>query len=705
MANTFTARQNLSPLLQARSVAIVGISRPERFGGLVYTNLRNFGYRGHIYGVNPGYDTLFEQPCYPALAALPERPDCVILAVPNARLLEALQAAAELEIPAAVIFASAFSAPAAGQPSLQAQLAEVATAHHMAICGPNCMGFIAPGTRLAVSGYPTNPQTPAGNVSFITHSGSVWEAFLQNKRGVAFNYIISSGNEMVTSLADYVQFALTDPTTRVIGLFLETVRDPHTFTAALAEAAARDIPVVALKVGRSERGAELAQAHSGALAGEDAAYDALFAHYGVRRVTSPDEMLDTLELFAAGRRTPTRAAAAILDSGGQRGMLVDLAERAEVDFAPLSPATERRLAEVLEPGLDPVNPLDAWGTGNDFDHIYREALLALDAEPAVGLTLFAVDLYPTDDHSPKSYPEIVAAVQPRLQKPLAMLTHLSAALSEVQAGQFRAMGIPLLQGTETGLRAAHHLLEYSAYQRRRTDPAAVPRREVPPPAHLPELRRLLSEATGPLDEHTSKRILQAYGLTVPAEQRAGSLAEALQAAGRIGYPVALKTAAGVAHKSEEHGVYLDLRGAAAVSAAYEDLTSRLGSPVLVQQMVPAGVELILGLVTDPQFGLMLALGLGGILVEVLADSRLLLLPITAETIRATLLSLRGAALLHGVRGRPPVDLAAVVQAGLGLAALAADLGDLIAALDLNPLIALPEGAVAVDALIVPKASH
>ena len=700
MPNTFSARQNLTPLLQAQSVAIVGISRPERFGGLIYTNLRNFGYQGQIYGVNPGYESLFDQPCYPSLAGLPTRPDCVILAVPNPRLLEALAAAAALNIPAAVIFASAYAEVVEGQPSLQASLAEVAAAHDMAICGPNCMGFIAPAARLAVSGYPTNPETPAGNVTFITHSGSVWEAFLQNKRGVAYNYVISSGNEMVTSMADYIQFALTDPTTRVIGLFLETVRDPPTFRAALAEAAARDIPVVALKVGRSRRGAQLAQAHSGALAGEDAVYEALFAHYGVCRVSSPDEMMDTLELFATGYRTPTRAAAAILDSGGQRGMLVDLAEQAGVDFAPLSPQTQQKLSEVLEPGLDPINPLDAWGTGNGFDHIYREAVLALDADPAVGLTLFAVDLYPTDDHSPHRYPEIVAAIQARLQKPLAMLTHLSAALSERQAAQFRTLKIPVLMGTETGLRAAHHLLSYSAFQRERSQAEPPPEPGLKP-ANLPELRRRLSEADGPLDEHTSKQILQAYGLTGPAERPAASLEEAVQAAGQVGYPVALKTAMGTAHKSEQNGVRLNLRDAAELEAAYQDFATRLGPQVLVQQMVPSGVELILGLVTDPQFGPMLALGLGGIFVEVLRDSRLLLLPTTARAIRETLLGLRGAALLHGVRGRPPVDLEAVVNAALGLAALSEDLGDLIAEIDINPLMALPAGALMVDALIVP----
>jgi acyl-CoA synthetase (NDP forming) len=291
---TSVHRQNLTPMLQAQSVAIVGLSRPGRFGGQIYANLRNFGYAGQIYGVNPRYDILYDQPCYPSLSALPGRPDCAILAVPNERLLEVMQEVTGLKIPAVVIFASAYSMPVAGQPSLQVRLAEIAATNNIVVCGPNCMGFFALRSGLAVSGYQTLPNLSCGNVSLMSHSGSMWDAFLQNRRGVAFNYAISCGNEMVTSLADYMQFVLTDPTTRVIGLFLETVRDPQTFEMALAEAAERDIPVVALKVGRTERSAQLAQAHSGALAGQDAAYEALFAYYGVRRVKSPDEMMNTL---------------------------------------------------------------------------------------------------------------------------------------------------------------------------------------------------------------------------------------------------------------------------------------------------------------------------------------------------------------------------------------------------------------------------
>ena len=693
-------RQDLTPLLHAKSVAVVGVSRPGRFGGILYDNLVKFGYPGRILPVNPRYETIGDQPCYPSLSDLPERPDCALLAVPNDRLVPALEEVAACGIPAAAIFASAYSEPAEGEPSLQARLTGIAREHGIVLCGPNCMGFVSLAGRLPVTGYPTNPETPAGNITLITHSGSVWDAFLQNRRGLAFNYIVSSGNEAVTTVADFLQFALAEGGTRAIGLYLETVRDPETFRAALAEAAERDVPVVVLKTGRSERGAQLAQAHSGALAGVDAVYEALFSHYGVRRATSIDELMDTLELFASGARAPTRYLAAIHDSGGQRALTVDLAEGLGVEFADISEVTRARIAARLEPGLEAINPLDAWGTGNGAEEIFAESLLALDADPATGLVLFATDLYPLDD-STSSYPRIAATVRDRLTKPLAWMVHLTSAASELQTEKLRALGIPVLMGSETGLRAARHLLEYSDFQRRRRQAQPMPHEPAPHPDRA-GLAERLAEASGPLGEYDSKQLLAAYGLVPTREERADDPAGVLRAAERIGYPVVLKTAAGDLHKTERGGVVLDLRDADALAAAYGELSARLGPRVLVQQQVPAGVELLLGIVNDPQFGPLLSLGSGGIFVEVLRDVRLLMLPTTRAAVQDALASLRAAALLRGVRGRPPADLEAVVEAALGLARLALELGDGIREVDVNPLIALPEGAVVVDALIVPK---
>jgi acyl-CoA synthetase (NDP forming) len=565
------------------------------------------------------------------------------------------------------------------------------------------MGFVAPCRRLAVSGYRVNPETRMGNVAMICHSGSVWEAFFQNQRGVRFNYIISTGSEAATTMSDYMQFALENESTRVIGLFLETVRDPETFTSALVEAAERDIPVVALKTGRSERGAQLARAHSGALAGEDGVYDALFEHHGVRRARSTDEMLDTLELFATGMRAKTRFVSAILDSGGQRALLVDLGESEGVDFTPISEETQQALSEVLEPGLDPVNPLDAWGTGNGAEDIYAKSIQALDADPLTGITLLAVDLPPMDDDD-SWYATIVRPLLSRLRNPLAVLGHLSAATSAKQADELREIGIPVLMGTETGLRATRHVVEYSAYQRDRAVRADAKPCRAPRPANLSELRERLRGASCALGEHGSKRLLAAYGLTTTREVQTSTLTETLSAGDEIGYPVALKTCADL-HKTERGGVRLGIANREELSEAYSDFERRLGAEVLVQQMIAQGTELILGIVNDPQFGPMLTIGTGGIFVEVFKDVSMLAIPATPDAIRRVLMGLRGAALLKGARGKAPADIDSIVDAVMGLSALAEDLGESISEIDINPLVALPDQAVVVDALIVPKESN
>jgi acyl-CoA synthetase (NDP forming) len=659
----------------------VGISQPDRFGGQLYLNMRKFGYEGVVYGVNPRYERLYERPCYPSLHALPERPDLAVLAVPNHQLVAAIQEVADCGIGAAVIFASAVD--------IQDEIAAIAREHHLTVCGPNCMGLVSFPHNLPISGYPVLNDTAVGRITLISHSGSVWESLVQNNRGIGFNYAISAGNEMVTTVADYMEFALDNPDTRVIALFLETVRDPVGYRRALQRAAEQAVPVVALKVGRSQRGAQLAQAHSGALAGSDAVYDALFAHYGVCRVTSLDEMLDTLELLAAGYRPLTNTISVLHDSGGERALLVDLAEVERVQFAAWGEETRTAVSQILEPGLTSENPLDAWGTGNDTAAIYQSCALALDADPATGLTLIAVDLM-RGSTLPPTYPDMFLPIRHQFSKPLAFLVNVTAAAGEEQLAQLRNAGIPVLMGTETGLRAVRHLLQYAAWQREVSNESLTIN-------HLPFTINHL------WDEHSSKQLLAAYGIPVTAEAIANTLDEALQAAERIGYPVVLKTAvSGILHKTEVKGIHLNLGNGEQLTAAYANLAARLGSRVLVQEMVTGGVELLLGMVNDAQFGPLLVLGMGGIWVELLADRKLLLLPTTGTAVHQTLLNLRGAKLLQGGRNQSPVDLDAIVDAALKLAHLATDYAHLIQEIDINPLIARPDGVVAVDGLVIPR---
>ena len=738
-------RPALASLLEPRSVAVVGASaRPGSFGDQLVGQLLAGGYRGTVHLVNPRYRAVAGRPCHPSLADLPGPVDLAVLAVPNAALEAQLTAAAEAGIPAAAIFASC-----ADPPTLADRLRRIALEAGMAVCGGNGMGFFNLEQSLRVCGYPEPADLPAGPVAVITHSGSVFSALLHNQRGLRFNLVVSAGNELVTSAAAYLDHALELPTTRVVALFLETVREPAAFRAALAKAAARAIPVVALKVGRGQAARAMVAAHSGALAGEDGAYQALFDAYGVAQVATLDELADTCELLA-GRRAAPGGLAAIGDSGGERAHLLDLAERLRVPFATISEATRKRLAAVLEPGLLPTNPLDAWGTGNDADQIFATCIQALLDDPATAALALNLDLTtePTPD---TSYTGLAIAAAAFTPKPVAVLANLASAADPAEAATLRAAGVPVLEGTATGLSALGHLLAYRDFLARAgavDEPAhpnsgsatlphrgtrqrrvAVPRAREPVgyaqerAAHAQERaarsgrvrerdgrvqarwRARLAEVGGPLDEAEGLALLGDWGVPVVAAEVATSPEEAVAAGGRVGWPVVLKTAMpGIAHKSDVGGVLLGLDGPERLAAAYADLAGRLGPRVLVAAMAGPGVELALGVVDDAQFGPLVMVAAGGVLVEVLRDRRFALPPVGHHQAMAMLDRLAVRPLLDGVRGAPPADLDAVADAIVSLSALALDLGPSLAALDVNPLIAGPGGCVAVDALVVARSA-
>jgi acyl-CoA synthetase (NDP forming) len=684
-------------------VAVVGASaRPGSFGDTLVAQLLGGGFRGSVHLVNPRYREVAGLPCLPSLADLPGPVDLAVLAVPNAALETQLQAAAAQGIPAAVIFASCLDpGPVpAGTPPLADRLAAIATATGMAVCGGNGMGFFNLENSLRVCGYPEPADLAAGPVAVVSHSGSVFSALLHNHRDLRFNLVVSAGNELVTTAAAYLDHVLELPSTRVVALFLETVREPAAFRAALAKAADRGIPVVALKVGLLPAARAMVAAHSGALAGDDGAYQALFDAFGVAQVATLDELADTCELLA-GRRAHPGGLAAIHDSGGERAHLLDLAEQLRVPLAGISEVTRERLAAVLEPGLPPTNPLDAWGTGNDADQIFATCIQALLDDPATAALALNLDL--TTEPTPEtSYTGLAIDAAAATAKPVAVVATLASAADPTQAATLRAAGIPVLEGTASGLTALRHLLAYRDFlAHRRTR-----RRRVGLDHERARWWGRLGEVDRPLDEAEGLAMLGDWGVPVVAAELAVSQEEALAAAGRVGWPVALKTAApGVVHKSDVGGVVLGVDGPDRLAAAYADLATRLGPRVLVAAMAGPGVELALGVVVDPQFGPLVMVAAGGVLVEVLRDRRFALPPVDRRQAMAMLDRLAVRPLLDGVRGAPPADLDAVADAVANLSVLALDLGDRLAALDVNPLVAGPAGCVAVDALVVARAGE
>lgn len=692
-----TVSDALRTMLEARSVAIVGASpKFDTPGNYMVNQLLVGGFSGKAAAVNPRYERVEGIDCFPSLGEVPFVPDLVLLGVGNYRLEEQMQAAASCGARGVVVFASALEDPPR-DPPLTERLRRIAGEAGMAICGANCMGFADIERGMRALAFEERPDLEPGNVAWISQSGSAFSALLHAERGIRFNLAVSTGQELTTTMADYMLYALERESTRVISLFLETVRDPENFKVALRTAAERDVPVVALKVGRTSTSGRLVTAHSGALAGDDAAYEALFDAYGVARVGTLNEMADLLELLGAERRAAPGGLAAILDSGGERAHLVDAAADLDVPLARPSKETLQSVTARLEPGLPAVNPLDAWGTDNDPYNIFLDCSRHLVEDPDTGAFAYVVDLH--SDRADRGHAWAAERAWASTDKPFAVVCGVTSAIQESAASRLRSTGIPVLEDVNSGLLAFRHLFERRdarlMYSPTAPDPV--------PPETREHWRRVL--ATGErLGEAKTLQILADYGVPAARSVAAADLDEALEAAGRLGYPVALKTAV-ASHKTELGGVTLGLRDKGALVFAYREMSSRLGPAVTVQEMVGPGVEMALGVVRDSQFGPLVMVAAGGILIETFGDRRLALPPLDEAYAKRLIDRLDIRPLLDGVRGSPPANVAALASALSRLSVLAQDLGDLIYALDVNPLIVGPKGCVAVDALVEPYAEN
>jgi acyl-CoA synthetase (NDP forming) len=762
----------LAPMLEARSVALVGASpRAGSLGARMIEEAAKSPARPRTYLVNPRYREIGGARCYPGLADLPAPADLALLAVPDAALEEQVRAAAAGGARSAVIFGSAFI-PAAelcnsvlhnsghelgssvlpnsgselgngalrdSGPGLRMRIAAIARDAGMPVCGAGCMGFVNVARGLRAIGYTEPDPLPAGPVALVTHSGSVFSALLRTRRAFGFTVAVSSGQELVTPAAAYARYALTLPETKLLVLVLETIRDAPALRSVLAGAAARDIPVLLLAAGTSAAARSLVAAHSGALAAGDGAWQALAAAYGVHRVGDLAELADTMELFSLTRRgrrpVGGTGLATVHDSGFERAHVADVAASLGVPFAPLAAETKDRLAAVLDPGLEPGNPLDVWGTGRDAESLFTETLSALADDPGTGAVALAVDLVPEYDGD-DSYRTALLTAAGKTPKPVCVLASVPAAIDAAAAGRLRAAGIPVLESTRTGLLALRHLLTRDhLLSQGHLLPSAVPpvpsavpavpsavpavpsavpavpagtaRGPLPPAAAAARRARWSAAlAAGPPPAADLFALLRDYGIPAVQARSARTAEAALAAATAIGYPVALKTDnPGVAHKSDAGGVRLGVTSPVELTAAYRDLSARLGPLVTVTAMAGPGMELILGMARDPVLGPLVVIGAGGVLAEYLADRAVALPPLTSSAAAGLIAGQRFARLLNGFRGQPPADLAAVAAAVAAFSVLVTELGEHLDAFDVNPLICGPDGPVAVDALAVPTISR
>jgi acyl-CoA synthetase (NDP forming) len=665
-------------------------------GHWTLANLQKGGFAGPVYAVNPGYGEIGGRRCYAALADLPEVPELVIFAVGDARIEAALDDAIAAGVSAAVLM-STLSLDDDEPPLLRDRVRAKIGSSGMLVCGANGMGFYNVRDRVWACGFDSSDHPAPGNVSIISHSGSGMSGIIDCEERLEINFAVSTGNELAVSMDEYLDFVLDLPETKVVGLFIETARNPDGFRAALAKAARRNIPIVALKTGRTETSARLTVSHSGAMAGDDATYDALFERYGVQRARDQDEWTTMLILFAQLHPVGEGALVTLHDSGGERQLLIDLADEAGVPLTELAPETVASLGKILPPELPAVNPLDAWSRGGaNAGEYMADCFTGLLADPGAALGAVIHDRAPHGRVYP-NYLRYLRKARDFTGKPVALVGARQGTGHDPQVVAGTHAGLPVLDGVWSFLGGVRALFAYRDFLAR--EETALPEADAQLAATW---RSRLRDQRGPLGEADSLALLEDFGVRTSRPIAAASAGAAAEAAKQLAYPVVLKSAQpGLAHKSDKGGVITGIGNERELLDAYRRLNERLGAQVLVAPMIEGGVELLLGIRRDPQFGPVVLLGFGGILAETIGDVAFALPPFTAADAHRHLDGLRLRPLLDGVRGRQAVNIDAACELAARFSVLADELSDVIAELDVNPVIVTADAAVAVDALVVP----
>ena len=686
----------LDPLLRPKSIAVLGASeRRYSVGRQTMENLLAGKFAGQLYAVNPGYESVCGVSCYPSLKSLPESVEHVIFAIGDGRIESALDEVIDHGARAATIMSSLVLEDDQ-EPRLQDRVSKKLVAADLLVCGGNGMGFYNFRDGVWACGFDTRRHRPEGNVALISHSGSGMSGIVDVDHRIDFNLAVSTGHELTVAMDDYLDFALELPETRVVGLFMETARNPSGLIRALEKANTRKIPIVALKVGSSELAAKLAVSHSGAIAGRDAAYQALFDRYGVQRVDDMDELATALIMFAQPHRAGPGGLVAIHDSGGERQLLIDLAEKRGLELAQVGQETEAKLDELLDPGLPPVNPLDAWGTGGpDADHIMAECLAALmmDSEASVGAVVH--------DRAPEGgiyseYLDYLRRGHEASGKPAFLVSTRQGTGTDPQVVSATREGFPVLDGLSSFITGARCLFAYRDFLDRQPDQAPDG-----PSTRVSHWRQRLASGS-PLNEMETGELLTDFGIAANVSRYAEDMHGAALAAAETGYPVVVKTARqDLFHKTEVGGVVLDVASEEDLASVVASIQARHGPGLLISSMVQEkGVEMMLGLVNDEQFGPLVIMGFGGIHVEQLGDVVSVLPPFDSTTAKRLLDKLKLKSLLEAHRGEAPPDLDGFCQMAARFSVMAERLGSHIQEADINPVIVHAQGCIAVDGLII-----
>lgn len=686
-------RRNLDGLLFPRSVAVIGATPVAgKIGNVVFTNVANFP--GEVYAVNPKYQEIAGKPCFPSVLDLPKPVDLAVVVIPAEGVSQVLRECGKKGIKNAAVITAGFKESGPEGAKRERELVQIAEEYGLNVLGPNVLGLIS--TRVGLNATFAPKGALPGSIAFMSQSGAFCTSVLDWawKEKLGFSHFVSLGNKAVLDESDFLAAFAEDPETKVIVAYLEGIKDGPRFME-LARRISQEKPIVILKAGRAEAGARAVSSHTGTMAGSDHAYDAAFRQCGVIRARTVEELFDYAYILSRQPLPKGKRIGIVTNAGGAGVMAADAAEWEGLAVARLSESTLQALAGRLPPEAAIYNPVDI--IGHATAEQYRAALELVLADPGVDLGVALSAPHPILRYADLA--RVVAEAKERFGKPIAV-SFMAGELGEEAEEILRRAGIPSFFDPARAVRALSALVKYAEIRARsRTPPPRFP-------ADLPKARKILKSA----EEKGRVRLgleamelLSAYGIPVAKGGVAKTAEEARKIAEEIGKPVAIKILSPeITHKTEVGGVRLSVPPQEADRVAWELLNAFRktfpGIPmdgVYVQEMLPPGREVILGMVRDPTFGPLLMFGLGGIYVEVLRDVAFGVAPLSREEAEEMVRLIRGAKILLGVRGQPPVDLAGLVDLILRLSQMSVENPEILE-LDLNPVMCYPERVVAVD---------
>ncbi|HTV89589.1 MAG TPA: acetate--CoA ligase family protein [Stellaceae bacterium] len=708
---------DLRPLLAPESVVIVGAAGDDSLRGRLTKQLVGHGYPGHLYPVTRSQREVLGHQAYATVADIPEAADLAVILVPAAHVVAAIEQCAARGIPAAVVISSGFAEEKSGEAAERdAALRAIAARTGIVIAGPNSEGLVNPllplvATFSPVFHDPTHPLLPEGSsarrIAVSCQSGALTYAFLSRGRDrrLRFTYQVSAGNQTVLEAHDYIDWVLDTGGADIFLCYLEGIRDAVRFRAVADKAARLGKPLILAKVGRSDAGRRAASSHTGALAHAGAADDAIFRHHGIIRGEDLDHMVDVATAFAYCRLPTGNRVAIITGSGGSAVWMADILSAHGLELPVLEDDIQQRIMALLPSYGSAQNPIDA--TAQAIGEVGYKRLIELVRESKRIDTILLIGSLANETRAAKTSGELAGIVE-ETDKPILFSCYTEASAAAI--GLFAGVGIPCYTSMPSCARAIKALTDYAAFRERFAHRAAG----LPPPVdqgvrtRAANALRLLHTAAA---EAVAKAILGSYGMPRPNEETTHSESKAVAAAKRIGGPVALKVQSHqILHKTDAGAVALNVSGAAAIRDAYSRIMANAANfapdarldGVLVQEMARPGVEMILGVHRDRDFGPLIMVGLGGVHVEVLKDVAFAPVPLGHDEALDLIGQLRGAAVLDGVRGAVAADKEALAELIVVLAQFAADHADLIEEIDLNPVIVHEAGAglSVVDALIV-----